>query len=123
MCYDRPDPEAKFLRKYDDGKPFNRRSVLRKVAAGSMLGIGTGFEVLWPSQVQSFEDRKNPDNAWGTVKGRIVWKSDDAPPKPRAIDLMKYGLKPADYAWFTSKGPIYSEDWVIHPENLGIKWT
>lgn len=123
MRYDLPEPEARSPRKFDDGKPFNRRSILRKLAAGSALGAGAGFEVLWPTRVRAFEDPKNPDQAWGTVKGRIVWKSDAAPPKPREIDLTKYGLKPADHQWFSSKGPIFTEDWVIHPENLGIRWT
>jgi hypothetical protein len=121
--YTRPEFEARAPRKHFDGKPFNRRSILKKVALGSALGVGSGFEVLWPTRVSAFEDPGNKDKAWGTVKGRIVWKSDDAPPKPREIDLMKFGLKPADYQWFSSKGPIYTEDWVINPENKGIKWT
>jgi hypothetical protein len=46
-----------------------------------------------------------------------------APPRPRAIDLDRYGLDPAARRWFGANGPIYDEDCVVHPRNLGIRWV
>jgi|694.fasta_scaffold15460_10 hypothetical protein len=123
LQYQMPEPEARNPRRNMDGKPLNRRSILNKVALGSSLAMFSGFEVIWPSRVNAYEDTANQDKDWGAVKGRIVWQSDSAPPKPREIDFSKYGLKPDDLKWFTSKGPVYAEDWVVEPNKLGIKWV
>lgn len=59
-------------------------------------------------------DAKEP--AWGHVKGRIVWGGRELPKRePEVIDK--------DKAHCAEKGPIYSEKWVIHKDNHGIRWA
>lgn len=123
LRYTPTEVEAQNPRRHLDGKPLNRRSILKKVALGTSLGIASGFEVIWPDRVKAYEDSANQDKDWGSVKGRIVWKSEGSPPKPREIDFAKYNLKPEDLKWFTSKGPVFAEDWVVEPNNLGMKWV
>lgn len=126
MRYELPEPAAQPWLDSERGKPLNRRSVLWKVAAGTLAGasVGKGFEVLWPSPASARVFKGSAEKGWGTLKGRIVWPKDGPPPpKPRAIDLARYNLPPNELKWFTSKGPIFAEDWVVDEKSLGIKWA
>lgn len=122
--YNLPFEVARFGRAdRTDDKPFNRRSLLRKVAAGSLIGVGAGFELAWPSIGAASYTPGPQEKDWGTVRGRIVFPEDAAVPKPREIDLAKYGIQGNDLKWFSSKGPIYSEDWVVNEKSRGVRWV
>jgi hypothetical protein len=58
-------------------------------------------------------------NAWGTVKGRIVWDNAKLPPQ----EEIKAVNQNADKAACLKDGPILSEEWVVNPKNKGIQWT
>ncbi|MFO0952066.1 MAG: hypothetical protein U0835_13150 [Isosphaeraceae bacterium] len=126
LRYTLPVPPAQPWLDAERGRPLNRRSILRKVAAAAAAGAGSGagFEILWPGRAQARVFKGTAEKGWGSVKGTVVWPKDGpAPPKPRQIDLDKFNLPAADLKWFTSKGPIYAEDWVIDEKSLGIKWA
>ncbi|OAI42064.1 hypothetical protein AYO40_06780 [Planctomycetaceae bacterium SCGC AG-212-D15] len=55
------------------------------------------------------------DQAWGTVKGQIVFAAD--PPAAAKINVTK------DQAHCLAKGALLSEAWVINPKNKGVRWT
>lgn len=123
LRFDLPEPEAQPWLDAQPDKPLNRRGVLQKVLTGSLIGIGAGFQVIWPGQASARVLRSNTENGWGNVKGRIIWGAESPPPKPREIDFVKYGMRGNDLKWFTSKGPVYTEDWVVSPKDLGVRWV
>jgi hypothetical protein len=56
------------------------------------------------------------DQAWGTVKGQVVWAGKAIPErKPINVD------KNQDHC--LAKGPLLSEEWVVNPKNKGIRWA
>lgn len=55
------------------------------------------------------------DDAWGTVKGQIVFAGDA--PAPMKVNVNK------DEKHCLEKGDILSEAWVINAKNKGVKWT
>ncbi|MDR3635877.1 MAG: hypothetical protein P4L84_18890 [Isosphaeraceae bacterium] len=124
LRYTLPEPEAQPWLDAERDKPLNRRSILRRVLTGSLVGVGAGFQVVWPGAASARASKGPDEKGWGAVKGRIVWPKDGpAPPKPREIDFGKFGLNAADLKWFTSKGPVYAEDWVVNPRDLGIRYV
>lgn len=122
LRYSLPEPEAQPWLDRDRDKPLNRRSLLRKVATGA--AVGAGFEVLWHRTAAAQVLKEPGEKGWGAVRGRIVWPAEEIPlPKPREIELSKYGLSVPDLKWFTSKGPVFAEDWVVNPKSLGIRFV
>ncbi len=121
MRYTLPEPEAQPWLDQERDKPLNRRSVLRKVLTGT--AVGAGFQIVWPGMASARVLKSADEKGWGSVKGRIVWPTDSAPPKPREIDLPKFNLPPNEFKWFSSKGPLYAEDWVVNERNRGIRWV
>lgn len=55
------------------------------------------------------------DQKWGTIKGQVVLDGDV--PLPEKIDVNK------DQDHCLSKGPLYSEKWVVNPKNKGVRWA
>jgi len=55
-------------------------------------------------------------DAWGDIKGRIVWGSDKIPPQAN-LDLKAN----PDRAACMVKGPVKDETWVVNPKNKGVK--
>lgn len=53
---------------------------------------------------------------WGTIKGQVVWDGGDVP-KPVVLNVDK------DKDHCLSKGPITKEEYVVNPENKGVKWV
>jgi hypothetical protein len=58
------------------------------------------------------------DPAWGTVKGRVVLDATEAP-APKAIDVGSS----TDKTHCLSKGPLFSEEFVVNKKNLGVRWV
>jgi hypothetical protein len=58
-------------------------------------------------------------NAWGTIKGRIVWKGD----LPKRESLEAAINKTQDKAFCLSKGEVISERFVVNDKNKGVRWT
>lgn len=56
------------------------------------------------------------DDAWGTVKGQIVFDGENVP-APMPINVNK------DQQHCLGKGPIVSEEWVVDPASKGVRWT
>jgi hypothetical protein len=56
------------------------------------------------------------DEGWGSVKGRIVL---DAPKAPARVQVNV----DKDQAHCLGKGPLFSEELVVNPDNLGVRWT
>jgi hypothetical protein len=57
------------------------------------------------------------DQQWGTIKGRVVWAG-DAIPKPEVIDTSKEPRCKAK-----DGGPVTREEWVVNPNNKGIRYV
>ena len=55
------------------------------------------------------------DQKWGTIKGQVVLDGDV--PAPEKINVDK------DQEHCLSKGPIFSETWVVNPKNKGVRWA
>ncbi|HEY1065001.1 MAG TPA: hypothetical protein VGE52_02790 [Pirellulales bacterium] len=98
-----------------------RRAVLRYLMGLSAVGAYSAFDLAFPKRVRAAADPAG-DAAWGTIKGRVVWDGDDAPAR-QAIDFSKIELNATDKQYFTSQGPVYNEDWVVDPQNKGVRWT
>src|SRR4051812_2824977 len=58
------------------------------------------------------------DQAWGNVKGQIVW-GQDAIPERKELDLKAN----PDKAHCLGKGPILSDEWIIDPKTRGVRWV
>lgn len=84
------------------------RSLQFRLAAALLAGLG--LAVLCGTAGAAEET-----GGWGTVKGRIVYKG--TPPAPVKIVVNQ------DQAHCLSKGPIYSEEWVVNPKNNGVRWA
>jgi hypothetical protein len=56
------------------------------------------------------------NQAWGNVKGQIIWGGDTVPERKK-LDVTK------DQEHCLGKGPIYSDEWVIDPKTRGVRWT
>jgi hypothetical protein len=86
-----------------------------RVLCASAFVLAGGL-LLGPERLPAADDA-----AWGTVKGRIVWGGGDVPaPVPVSKELLD---KNQDRDHCLSKGPLLSEEWVIHKQNKGIRWT
>lgn len=57
------------------------------------------------------------DGEWGTVKGRVTWGGDGIP-KPAVIDTSREAKCVAK-----GGGPITSDEWLINPENKGVRYV
>lgn len=64
----------------------------------------------------SLSPKADPPAGWGTVKGRVVWAGGDVPPR-KPIDVDN------DHDHCLGKGPLLSEEWVVHEKNKGVRWT
>ena len=53
---------------------------------------------------------------WGTVKGQVAW-ADGPLPQPRELSIDK------DQDHCLAKGKLWSEDWVVNPDNKGVRWV
>jgi hypothetical protein len=55
---------------------------------------------------------------WGTVKGQVVFGGQAIPqPKPINVDNNQ------DKKHCLSKGPLFSDEWVINKNNKGVRWV
>jgi hypothetical protein len=85
---------------------------MRTLSAAALLAVSAGL-ALAPAG-----PRAASDDGWGTIKGRVVF--DGQPPKPEKVEV------PADNKdreFCLSQGPIYKEEWVVNPDNKGVRWT
>src|SRR5262249_36521049 len=57
-----------------------------------------------------------PAEAWGSIKGRIVWDG-------KAIPEAEVEVVDKDKAHCLEKGSIRSEKWVINQANKGVRWV
>jgi hypothetical protein len=62
------------------------------------------------------EEARADDAQWGTVKGQVVFAG-DALPAAKKADVNK------DQEHCLSKGPIFTDEWVINPKNKGVRWA
>ncbi|QJW93135.1 cupredoxin domain-containing protein [Frigoriglobus tundricola] len=97
----------------------DRRGALRELALAASLGALLTHEVLWPDRIALAADPKAPAGDWGTVKGRIVWDDSAKLPEAREVDFEKASAD--DRKFFTSKGKVYHEDWVIDPKSKALQ--
>jgi hypothetical protein len=59
--------------------------------------------------------RAAEEQKWGTVKGQVTFAGEA--PLPEKINVDK------DQQHCLSKGPLYSETWVVNPKNNGVRWA
>lgn len=57
----------------------------------------------------------NAEEAWGNLKGQVVWSGGDYKPAP--IDVNK------DQGHCLSKGQLLDQKYVINPKNKGVRWV
>jgi hypothetical protein len=55
-------------------------------------------------------------DSWGNVTGQVVYGGAGLP-EPRKLDVNK------DQDHCLSKGPIFSEEWVVNQNNQGVRWA
>jgi len=101
----------------------DRRQALRELALAASVGALLTHEVLWPDRVAVAADPKAPPGDWGTVKGRVVWDDGEKLPERREVDFDKLKLQAEDAKYFTSKGKVYYEDWVIDPKSRALQYV
>jgi len=99
----------------------DRRQALRESAVAAAAGAFLTHEVLWPSRFTLATDAKAPAGDWGTVNGRIVWDDSEKLPESREVDFDKVKLNGDDLKFFTSKGKVFYEDWIIDPKSKGVQ--
>ncbi|MBP3954417.1 hypothetical protein J8F10_03820 [Gemmata sp. G18] len=99
----------------------DRRQALRELALASSLGALLTHEVLWPDRGALAADPKAPAGDWGTVKGRIVWDDSAKLPEVREVDFEKAKVGGDDLKFFTSKGKVSYEDWIIDPKSKALQ--
>lgn len=99
----------------------DRRQALRESAVAAAAGAFLTHEVLWPSRFTLAADPKAPAGDWGTVKGRIVWDDSEKLPEVREVDFDKVKVSGDDLKFFTSKGKVFYEDWVIDPKSRALR--
>jgi hypothetical protein len=72
---------------------------------------GAGLALLFsPARAASEE--------WGTIKGQVVFGG-KVIPEPKKIDASTN----QDKQHCLSKGPLFSDEWVINPQNKGVRWV
>jgi hypothetical protein len=59
--------------------------------------------------------RAAEDQKWGTIKGQVVYDGD--PPAAEKINVDK------DQQHCLSKGPLFTQTWVVNPKNNGVRWA
>jgi hypothetical protein len=59
--------------------------------------------------------RAADDQKWGTIKGQVVYEG--TAPEPQKINVDK------DQQHCLSKGPLFTQDWVVNPKNNGVRWA
>ncbi|MFO0823954.1 MAG: hypothetical protein U0792_12730 [Gemmataceae bacterium] len=99
----------------------DRREMLRELAIAASTGLLLTHEVIWTNRLAVAADPKAPAGDWGTVKGRIVWDESEKLPELREVDFDKLKIAGEDLKFFTSKGKVYYEDWVIEPKSKAVQ--
>lgn len=99
----------------------DRRQALRESAVAAAAGAFFTHEVLWPGRFTVAADPKAAAGDWGTVKGRIVWDDSEKLPEVREVDFDKIKVNGEDLKFFTSKGKVAYEDWVIDPKSKAVQ--
>jgi hypothetical protein len=84
---------------------------MRYLSTAALLSILAGLALVAVGSTVAAEEK-----AWGTVKGTIVFEP-AALPSERKVNVDK------EQGHCLSKGPIFSEEWVINKENRGVRWT
>jgi hypothetical protein len=78
-----------------------------------------GFAIAWAALGSGVGERARADDqAWGTIRGQVVFDGDQIPERKQA-DVN--GHKDQEHC--LSKGPIFSEAWVVNPKNKGVRWV
>jgi hypothetical protein len=76
-----------------------------------VFGLTAGLALLAPAgQAAAADDQK-----WGTIKGQVVLAGEVPEPKQITVDK--------DQEHCLSKGPIFSEEWVVNPQSKGVRWA
>jgi hypothetical protein len=83
---------------------------MRWRAATVAFGLAAALALVSSGPRAAAEEQK-----WGTIKGRVVYDGD--PPAREKIDVNK------DQDHCLSKGPLFSETWVVNPKNKGVRWA
>jgi hypothetical protein len=65
--------------------------------------------------------RATAENAWGTIKGQVIWGGDDIP-KQMPIQKVNENKDGPD-CLKANKGPILDEVYVVNPKNKGLRWV
>jgi hypothetical protein len=84
---------------------------MRTSFASMVFGLAAGLALAAPAGRAAAAD----DQKWGTIKGQIVLAGDV--PAPKQVDVNK------DQEHCLSKGPIFSEEWVVNTKNKGVEWV
>jgi hypothetical protein len=58
-----------------------------------------------------------PAGAWGSVQGRVVLAGRQAP------ERQPLSVTGPDAKHCLGHGPLLSEEWVVHPKSLGVRWA
>jgi len=83
------------------------------------LSVTAGLFVLAGLLCGPCSPRAAADDAgWGSVKGRVIFGGEKLP-EPVEVDVTQN----KDAMHCKSKGAIFSEQWVINPNNKGVRWA
>ena len=83
---------------------------MRRFLTTTVFGLAAGLVLVVPAGRSAADEQK-----WGTVKGQVVLAGDI--PAPKMVDVNK------DQEHCLSRGPIFSEEWVVNPQNKGVRWA
>lgn len=78
----------------------------------------------YKKMVEDVEDKKRAareyqGTGWGTIRGRIVFGGEIIPER-KPIDMGRFK---ADADPCVKRFPLLREDWIIHRDNKGLRWT
>lgn len=80
-----------------------------KLVLPLLVGVGVGLFATFTRATAE---------EWGTVKGQVVFAGDKIP-QPKQIDVDNN----LDKQHCLSRGPLFSDEWTINPNNKGVRWT
>src|SRR5439155_4853697 len=86
----------------------DRREEMIRYASAALAAVGLSALWLTPGAAQGQKD------AWGTIKGRIVWGGDKLP-KPEKVKVT------VDQAHCLGKGDLFDNLYQVNPKNKGLK--
>jgi hypothetical protein len=84
---------------------------MRTTFTATVFGLAAGLALLALAGRSAAADEQK----WGTIKGQVVLAGQV--PAPKQVDVNK------DQEHCLSRGPIFSEEWVVNPKNKGVQWA